>query len=79
MMRVEILFDKRANVSESVMSALESELKKKILPQYPDTNFRIALSSNTSVKVTGSKNSSEHDQIMELIQSVWEDDSWLSD
>ncbi|PHM31085.1 DinI-like family protein [Xenorhabdus innexi] len=78
-MRVEILFDKRANVSESVMSALENELKKKILSEYPDTHFRIALSSNTSVKVTGSKNSSEHDQIMELIQSVWEDDSWLSD
>ncbi|WP_246432528.1 DinI-like family protein [Xenorhabdus indica] len=79
MMRIEILFDKRANVSESVMSALENELKKKILPQYPETHFRIAVSSNTSVKVTGSKNSSEHNQIMELIQSVWEDDSWLSD
>ncbi|MBC8946015.1 DNA damage-inducible protein [Xenorhabdus indica] len=78
-MRIEILFDKRANVSESVMSALENELKKKILPQYPETHFRIAVSSNTSVKVTGSKNSSEHNQIMELIQSVWEDDSWLSD
>ncbi|WP_244967821.1 DinI-like family protein [Xenorhabdus budapestensis] len=79
MMRVEILFDKRANVSESVMSALENELKKKILPQYPDTRFRIAVSSNTSVKVTGNKNSNEHNQIMELIQSVWEDDSWLAD
>ncbi len=78
-MRIEILFDKRANVSESVMSALENELKKKILPQYPEMHFRIAVSSNTSVKVTGSKNSSEHNQIMELIQSVWEDDSWLSD
>ncbi|WP_274718661.1 DinI-like family protein [Xenorhabdus bovienii] len=79
MMRVEILFDKRANVSESVMSALESELKKRILPQYPDTHFRIAVSSSTSVRVTGTKNSSEHDQMMELIQNVWEDDSWLSD
>ncbi|CEE92363.1 DinI-like protein in retron EC67 [Xenorhabdus nematophila str. Anatoliense] len=78
-MRVEILFDKRANVSEVTMSSLESELKKRILPQYPDTHFRIAISSSTSVRVTGTKNSSEHDHIMELIQSVWEDDSWLSD
>ncbi|MDC9588186.1 DinI-like family protein [Xenorhabdus sp. XENO-10] len=78
-MRVEILFDKRANVSESVMSSLESELKKRILPHYPDTNFRIAASSSTSVRVTGTKKSSEYDHIMELIQEVWEDDSWLSD
>ncbi|AYA40794.1 DinI family protein [Xenorhabdus nematophila] len=78
-MRVEILFDKRANVSEVTMSLLESELKKRILPQYPDMHFRVAISSSTSVRVTGTKNSSEHDHIMELIQSVWEDDSWLSD
>ncbi|CAM3471975.1 DinI-like family protein [Xenorhabdus nematophila] len=78
-MRVEILFDKRANVSEVTMSSLESELKKRILPQYPDTHFRIAISSNTSVRVTGTKNSNEHDHMMELIQNVWEDDSWLSD
>ncbi|MDR0217649.1 MAG: DinI family protein [Enterobacteriaceae bacterium] len=78
-MRIEILFDKRAKVSESTLSALENELKKRILPQYPDTHFRIATSSNTSVKITGSKNSDEHDQVMELIQNVWEDDSWLSD
>ncbi len=31
-MRVEILFDKRANVSEVTMSLLESELKKKNTP-----------------------------------------------
>ncbi|SFN66562.1 DinI-like family protein [Xenorhabdus japonica] len=78
-MRVEILFDKRTNVSESVMSSLESELEKRILPHYPDTNFRIATSSSTSVKVTGAKKSSEYDHIMELIQEIWEDDSWLSD
>ncbi|MBI6550074.1 DinI-like family protein [Xenorhabdus lircayensis] len=78
-MRVEVLFDKRANVSEAVMSALENELKKRILPHYPDTHFRIGTSSSTLVRVTGTKKSSEHDHMMELIQNVWEDDSWLSD
>ncbi|OTA18603.1 DNA damage-inducible protein [Xenorhabdus beddingii] len=78
-MRVEILFDKRANVSEAVMFALENELKKRILPHYSDTQFRIAVSSSTSVKVTGTKKSSEHDHMMELIQDVWGDDSWLPD
>ncbi|MDX7987640.1 DinI family protein [Xenorhabdus sp. 12] len=78
-MRVEVLFDKQTNVSEAVMAALENELKKRILPHYPDTHFRIAISSNTSVKVTGTNNSSERDHMMELIQEVWEDDSWLSD
>ncbi|MBD2811104.1 DinI-like family protein [Xenorhabdus sp. Vera] len=78
-MRVEILFDRQANVSEVTMFALESELKKRILPQYPDTHFRIAISSNTSVRVTGTKNSSEHNHMTELIQNIWEDDSWLPD
>ncbi|MBC8954832.1 DinI-like family protein [Xenorhabdus sp. PB62.4] len=78
-MRIEILFDKRANVSEAVMSALENELRKRILPHYPDTHFRIAVSSSTSVRVTGTKKSSEQEHIMELIQNVWEDDSWLLD
>ncbi|KMJ44013.1 DinI-like family protein [Xenorhabdus khoisanae] len=78
-MRVEILFDRRANVSEAVMSALENELRKRILPHYPDTHFRIAVSSSTSVRVTGTKKNSEQEHIMELIQNVWEDDSWLPD
>ncbi|OKP01211.1 DNA damage-inducible protein [Xenorhabdus eapokensis] len=48
-MRVEILFDKQAKVSESVISSLESELKKRILPHYPDTNFSIGISSSISL------------------------------
>ncbi|WOO48813.1 DinI-like family protein [Hafnia alvei] len=39
--------------------------------------FRIAFSSMNSIQVTGIKDETKHEHIMELIQSVWEDDGWL--
>ncbi|MEY2343750.1 DinI family protein [Proteus mirabilis] len=47
------------------------------MPIYPDMQFRIAFSSMNTIQVTGVKDEAKHEHIMELIQSVWEDDSWL--
>ncbi|MFN6885184.1 DinI-like family protein, partial [Proteus mirabilis] len=76
-MRVEILFNKQSNVTDSLFPLLEHELRKKIIPIYPDMQFRIAFSSMNTIQVTGVKDEAKHEHIMELIQSVWEDDSWL--
>ncbi|OAT35037.1 DinI-like family protein [Proteus myxofaciens] len=76
-MRVEILFSKQSKVSDSLFPILEHELRKKIIPDYPDMQFRIGFSSMNSIQVTGVKDETKHDHIMELIQNVWEDDAWL--
>lgn len=39
-MRVELLVDKQAKVSQPVMAALANELQKKISPQFPNARFR---------------------------------------
>lgn len=76
-MRVEILFSKQSRITESLFPLLEQELRKKIIPTYPDMQFRIAFSSMNSIQVTGVKDEAKHEHIMELIQNVWEDDGWL--
>lgn len=76
-MRVEILFSRQSKIKDSLFPLLEQELRKKIIPDYPDMKFRIAFSSMDSIRVSGIKDETEHNLVMELIQSVWEDDSWL--
>ena len=76
-MRVEILFSKQSKITESLFPLLELELRKKITPEYPDMQYRIAFSSMNSIQVTGVKDETKHEHIMELIQGVWEDDGWL--
>lgn len=76
-MRVEVLFDKQAKVSQPVMAALANELQKKICPQFPNARFRVASSSSTLLQVTGTKDETEYQSIQSIIQEIWEDDSWV--
>lgn len=76
-MRVEVLFDKQAKVSQPVMAALANELQKKISPQCPNARFRVASSSSTLLQVTGTKDDTEYQSIQSIIQEIWEDDSWV--
>ncbi|MDX6912282.1 DinI-like family protein [Hafnia paralvei] len=76
-MRVEVLFDKQAKVSQPVMAALTNELQKKISPQFPNARFRVASSSSTLLQITGTKNENDYEYVQSMIQEVWEDDSWL--
>ena len=76
-MRVEVLFDKQAKVSQPVMAALANELQKKISPQFPNARFCVASSSSTLLQVTGTKDETEYQSIQSIIQEIWEDDSWV--
>lgn len=76
-MRVEVLFDKQAKVSQPVMAALANELQKNISPQFPNARFRVASSSSTLLQVTGTKDETEYQSIQSIIQEIWEDDSWV--
>lgn len=76
-MRVEILLDKETKVPERVIAALSEQVKKCLSPQFEKFTLRIAKSSSSAVQVTGTKSSDDHSKVMEILQSVWEDDSWL--
>lgn len=76
-MRVEILIGQEAKVSEKVMAALSEQIKLRLSPQFERFSLRVAKSSSSVVQITGTKSADDHRAAMGILQSVWEDDSWL--
>ncbi|EKT63928.1 DinI-like family protein [Providencia burhodogranariea] len=79
MLRIEILFDKNApqKPSEMVMLALESEIARKLSPQYPDMVTRVAFSSGQRINISGTKLAQDKTRIEELLEEIWMDDGWI--
>lgn len=75
-MRIEIMIDKQQKVSQETIEALESEIIKNLQPQYPKMAVRIRKSSANGVELSGLKLDEEKKSVMEILQAVWEDDSW---
>ena len=71
-MRIEILLDKRNAVPAHLIQSLEVQL-------YPDMQFRIAQSSQTTINISGVKSPDDKQSLMDTIQTIWEDDSWMDD
>lgn len=77
--RIEILFDKvnKPNPSEKVRNALREQILQKIGDKYGQLNIRVALSTSQSLMITGTKNADETEEINEIIQEIWLDDTWV--
>lgn len=75
-MRIEIMIDKEQKISQSTLDALESELYRNLRPLYPKTVIRIRKGSSNGVELTGLQ-LDEEETSDEIMQKVWEDDSWL--
>ncbi|EGT4441757.1 DinI family protein [Cronobacter sakazakii] len=76
-MQVEIMIDKEQKISQATLDALEAELLKNLHPHYPAMAVRIRRSSATSVQLTGLRQDEDKKNVMNILQAVWEDDSWL--
>lgn len=76
-MRIEIMIDKEQKISQTTLNALESELYRHLRPIYPETAIRIRKGGANGVEVTGIKQDDEKKRVMEILQQVWEDDSWI--
>ena len=79
MPRIEILFDKenKQKPAEKVRDALREQVLKKVGNKYGQLNVRVALSSSQSLTITGIKNADETEEINEIIQEIWLDDTWV--
>ncbi|MDF7786499.1 MULTISPECIES: DinI-like family protein [Pantoea] len=75
-MRIEIMIDKQQKVSQETIEALESEIIKNLQPQYPKMAIRIRKGSANGVELSGLKLDEDKKSVMEILQAVWEDDSW---
>ncbi|HHI2935748.1 TPA: DinI-like family protein [Klebsiella variicola] len=76
-MRVEIMIDKEQKISQATLEALETELYRNLIPLYPKTAIRIRKGSVNGIELTGLKLDEDKQRVMEIMQQVWEDDSWL--
>ncbi|HAT2207808.1 TPA: DinI family protein [Kluyvera intermedia] len=77
-MRIEIMIDKEQKINQTTIDALESELYQKLRPLYPKTVIRIRKGSASGVELSGVKLDEDKKQVLEIMQHVWEDDSWLN-
>lgn len=75
-MRIEIMIDKEQKVSQATLDALESELIKHIQPQYPNMAIRIRKGSANGIELSGLRMDEDKKNVMNILQSVWENDSW---
>lgn len=76
-MRVEIMIDKEQKISQATLEALETELYRNLIPLYPKTAIRIRKGNANGIELTGLKLDEDKQRVMEIMQQVWEDDSWL--
>lgn len=76
-MRVEIMINKEQKVSEATLSALENELYRHLTPIFPKTSIRIRKGSANGLELSGVRLDEDKKRVMEILQQVWEDDSWL--
>lgn len=75
-MRIEIMIDKEQKISQATLDALESELLKNLLPLYPKTAIRIRKGSANGIELSGIRQDEEKKNVMDILQTVWQDDSW---
>lgn len=76
-MRVEIMIDKEQKINQSTLEALEAELYRNLRPMYPKTAIHIRKGSTNGIELSGVKYDDEKKRVMEILQNVWEEDSWM--
>lgn len=76
-MRIEIMIDNEQKISQATLDALASGLYRNLQPIYPKTAIRIRKGSANGVELSGLKLEEDKQRVMEIMQQVWEDDSWL--
>lgn len=75
-MCVEIMIDKEQKISQATLEALETELYHHLRPLYPKTANRIRKGSANGIELSGLKLDEDKKRVMEIMQQVWEDESW---
>lgn len=76
-MRVEITLDKNQKLSRSNLNAFLDEVSKRVLALFPETIVRVRQGSYASIEMLGFNLDEDKRRLNDLLQNVWEDDSWL--
>ncbi|MDF2914251.1 MAG: hypothetical protein K0R96_2372 [Pantoea agglomerans] len=76
-MRIEIMLDKNQKISQSVVDAFQEEVHKRVTALFPDAVVQVRQGSYTKIEMPGVKFDEDRRRLNDLLQNVWEDDSWL--
>lgn len=76
-MRIDIMLDKNQKLSQSILSAFQTEVSKRVHVLFPETIVRVRQGSHTSIEMLGFNLDEDKRRLNDLLQNVWEDDSWL--
>ena len=76
-MRIEIMLDKNQKISQSVADAFREEVSKRVNALFPDAVVQVRQGSYTKIEMPGVKVEEDRRRLNDLLQNVWEDDSWL--
>lgn len=76
-MRIEITLDKNQKVSQSVIDAFNAEVNRRVSALFPDAVVQVRQGSYTRIEMPGVKVDEDRRRLNDLLQNVWEDDSWL--
>lgn len=77
MMRIEIMLDKNQKISQSVVEAFREEVSKRVTALFPEAVVQVRQGSYTKIEMPGVKVEEDRRRLNDLLQNVWEDDSWL--
>lgn len=76
-MRIDIMLDNNQKISQSVISAFHDEVTKRVHALFPETIVRVRQGSYTRIEMLGFKLEEDKRRLNDLLQNVWEDDSWM--
>ncbi|WP_392454392.1 DinI-like family protein [Edwardsiella piscicida] len=75
-MRIERMINKEQKISQSTLDALESERYRNLHLLCPKTAICIRKGVANDVELSGLKLDEDKRRMMEIMQQVWEDESW---
>lgn len=58
-------------------AALQQEIERRLTPLYPSLWLNVSKGSQSSLSVSGARNDRERADVMEALEAIWLDDSWL--
>lgn len=76
-MRIDIMLDKNQKISQPVIDAFDAEVSRRVCALFPDAEVQVRQDNHTKIEMPGLKLDEDRRRVSELLQNVWEDESWL--
>lgn len=74
--RVSITLDKDQQIEQQVVDAFKCELTRRVQSVFPSTRITVKKGSMTGVELMGFDRESDREALDNILQQVWEDESW---